>query len=253
MPGNDLVQSLTRGLDILALLAKAEGGMRIKDISAQLELNATTVHNLVRTLRAKDFVRQENSSTIYSIGPRLAELAEMRQQKPFIKRAEEAMKCLSETLPGATVIFAEPADSEVMVRRRMSADRPGEMQSPEGLTFTVYCSASGLAMLAFGREDQILSLRQRHPLLEEGAPLWASPEKLEAYLEDARRKGYALHPHANDKNFTLAMPVYGREALLAAALGISLTSANAIPDTDREEVMKALSDATQSLSASQSK
>ena len=44
------IQSLERALDILEMLGKHPGGMQVKDLSQQLELNKSTVSRMLYTL-----------------------------------------------------------------------------------------------------------------------------------------------------------------------------------------------------------
>ncbi|MFA6293452.1 MAG: helix-turn-helix domain-containing protein, partial [Victivallales bacterium] len=58
MPGNEPVQSLMRGLDILLFVAQGRDGQRLSDLSDKMGLNPSTVHNLVKSLRLKGFVEK---------------------------------------------------------------------------------------------------------------------------------------------------------------------------------------------------
>ena len=58
MANNDLVGSLTKGMDILKLVGNSEHGLKAGEIAAALNLKTSTCYNLVRTLCAGDFLER---------------------------------------------------------------------------------------------------------------------------------------------------------------------------------------------------
>ena len=221
VPSSELVQSLLCGLDALIVLAESDDGMRLKDLAGRLHRKQPTLHNILRTLRARGFAVQNENSLAYVLGPRISELAARYAQRPLLQRIEEQLVALVEALPDATVTFTEPAGGEICLRLRASPDRPGQFQRPAGQTFGLYSSASGLATLAFASDECVQLLQQHHPLLEEAVHLWAPPERLAKYLETCRRRGAALHPFTDKSHLALAAPIYGQGGTFAGTLGVS--------------------------------
>ena len=60
MPNSELVQSLLRGLDILQLIALKPEGARLNELAEAAQLNKSTLHNLLRTLAAREFVFKDS-------------------------------------------------------------------------------------------------------------------------------------------------------------------------------------------------
>ena len=127
MPGNELVQSLGRGLDLLRLLAESNGGMRLADVVAATQLKRPTVHNLLRTLASREFVAHEDG--IYRIGPAVHMLAAEAASGVFLQHAEAAVRHLAALLPDAIVSFCEPVGGEVLVRFHLFPSRMLMQQS----------------------------------------------------------------------------------------------------------------------------
>lgn len=225
MSGSNIIQSLATGMDVLALLAEAEDGLRVRDVAAKTGIKPPAAHNLLRTLRAKGFVTRDATAPIYRLGPRLRELVASEDAGRFFGGIESAMLSLGEALPDATATFAQPINGEIAVRRRLSAGSFGDIRVPSGFSLSLYASASGLAILAFCHDHSSLTLQHRHPLLEEGARLWSPPETLDDYLEQVRRQGYALHPYANERHLAVASPVWDGREQFAGAMGVSRTAA----------------------------
>lgn len=224
MPGNDIIHSLATGLDVMSMLAEAEHGLRLKDIADKMNMKKPAVHNILRTLKTKGFVVQNESSPTYHVGPRLEQLAINQSRQTGLLKIEKVMQKIEARIPDATVTFSQPLGGDVMVRRRLSADSYGVMQQPTGHPLALYGSASGLALLAFCSEECYLALQQRHPLLDEASDLWSPADKLDEYLEQVRVQGYALHPCGNEKRLAIAAPIINPDKSLFGMLGIARTA-----------------------------
>ncbi len=220
MPSSELVQSLLRGLDILQAVGEAEDGLRLNDLSERLKLNATTIHNLARTLAARNFLEKQGPR--YRLGPAVSELASLAGGRELLTWAEAALTQLAATLPKAVLTFSRLTGGEIVVTRRLSPDRPGLMQRPQQIFFHPYANASGLAALAFAAEDDLVFLRERYPFAAFGAHLWESEAKLAAALEEYRRLGLAELPFGREARLCAAAPLFTAAGQLRGFLGLNL-------------------------------
>ena len=75
MPHSELVQSLLRGLDILKLISSKPEGMRLNEIVEATGLNKSTIHNLLRTMAAREFVVKDALNR-FTIGPAVVEMGD---------------------------------------------------------------------------------------------------------------------------------------------------------------------------------
>lgn len=234
MAGSDLVQSLLKGLDILALAGESDGGVRLSDICEHQGLKASTAHNLVRTLAARSFLTKTEAGR-YIPGSAVDELVRRKGESRLMQRAKTVVRRLSDFLPEATVTFAVVEGGDIVVALRMSPDRPGTLQQNRERTFNLYANASGLVLQAFGSDSQLTALRHRFPFQEYGALLWHTQERLREYLDEVRRCGYAERPFAEREIFRVAAPVWAADGTkrteglsgtgnsgLAGTLGISI-------------------------------
>src|SRR5688572_21427757 len=56
MARNELIQSLLRAVDVLELVAQTDRGMTLAEVCTALDMKSSTVHNILRTLVARDIV-----------------------------------------------------------------------------------------------------------------------------------------------------------------------------------------------------
>ncbi|HRU05343.1 MAG TPA: helix-turn-helix domain-containing protein [Candidatus Brocadiia bacterium] len=216
-----LVQSLTRGLDALQAVAQAEQGLRLSEIATALGLKAPTAHNIVRTLAARGFLQKRPSDARYGLGPAVMEIASGHRRRALQQRALAAVQELYDTLKVATVTFAEPVAGEMVVRLRMSPDRPGVTQEPLNQTFHHYSNASGLAYLAFCSPEERNAVERRYPFAEYGAHIWKTPADLETFLTQVRGQGYATPVTAGQRSRGVAAPILGKGHEFLATIGAS--------------------------------
>ncbi len=187
-----MIQAVERALDIMDITGRAEDGVRLSTLAAELNLNSSTVHNLVRTLRVRGYLEQD-SRRRYRLGAALVDLAARRGQQGLYRRAGVEMRMLHAAIPEATITFSELAGSEICCRLRMSPDLPDVIQYPRSQTFSVYGSASGLCLQVFSPGFREL-VQTQTDFDESAQSYWSDYAAFEqAFTETARLGGAALH------------------------------------------------------------
>lgn len=219
MPGNELVQSLARGLDLVRLLAEADGSLSLPEIVAATGLKRPTVHNLLRTLVSREFVTKADGN--YRLGPAVYLLAAADESGELLRRAEEQVLVLAERFPAAIISFSESIGGKVLARfhkypHRVTLDRKA------GMEMRPYQTASGLAVLAFADPETRQSLQMYHPFQVEGISLWENEENLERFLGEVREKGYVFPPFCDASNYKLAaLPVISPHGRILGVFGVA--------------------------------
>lgn len=247
MPGNDLVQSLARGLDLLRLLAESDGGLRIADMAAATGLKRPTLHNLLRTLTSRDFVTKDG--TYYRVGPGVYMLVAADAASVFLGQSEEAVRLLAERLPWGIVSFAEPVGSEIVVRFRKFPERL-MLERNSGAILAPYQTASGLALLAYADPETRHSIQLRYPFEVSGVTRWDSEDKLESFLADVRRTRRVLPPFNTGSRYRVAgIPHLAPDGRLRGVLGVAWHVAPDATDDGTEAVMAALAESDARLAS----
>jgi IclR family transcriptional regulator, KDG regulon repressor len=247
MPGSNLVQSIVRGLDLLECVARSENGLTLKQMSGGLRLKPPTAHNLVRTLVVKGYLEKSLSGTVYQLGPAAMELSQSVWLRKMMQKAEGEVQSLFGLLAGATVVFSEHFGGQMMLRLRMSSERPGTVQRPSDTPMSPYGSASGLVYQAFCGNEQLDNFRQRFPLSEFGGHLWKSEKDLNEYLISTRLNGVVVLDRPSLSNFPVAAPVFDKGMNFAAAIGASIASAN-LATSEKDRMIRAVVEASKRLS-----
>ena len=233
------VQVIARAASILGALGDSPGGLSLAQIARVTTLSRSTVHRIVVALCKQDYVRSTDSG--YQLGSALLRLAEASRSNfeldltPFLV---ELSRELRETvdlsqLTGQTVTFV----NQVIAMRRLRA------VSGIGISFPLYCTAPGKAILAaLGPAATKRILPERFERFTPSThPDLAS---LERELDEVRRTGIAydreehtlgicaigMALQASDQNwYAVSVPLpaqrfYGQESRLVIALTTSLNA-----------------------------
>jgi DNA-binding IclR family transcriptional regulator len=242
VPHSELVQSLLRAVDVIELVAQSERGLSLGEVCNTLGLKQPTVHNLIRTLIAREFVEKTTSPVRYRLGPAVARLAEERQSHSLVRQASLIMNDLFERfrvlLPRlgpqeeATLSFSQYVGGEVIMLLRLRMQHPGVLERPKHV-MSAYQSAAPLTFLAFWSPEESEEYCRRHPFLDQGAPIWKTRERLDAFLQRARNLGYVQPPNFPSGQFRVAVPVFGDGHRLIGALGAGIWLKTVVTDTRR--------------------
>lgn len=189
MPQSELVQSVLKALDVVALLSASGAGMRLNEIAPALDCKKTTVFNLLRTLAARGYVVKDGMNR-YALGPAIIEIGRQQLRHGVLVRGAERMRLVHKFFPGAVLTFTELTPTAAVCRLRMSPDRPGEIQRPLDRAFPPYTSVSAICLQAFSSTAR--EFEKNYPFEEYGLARWGTRE---AYLQNKariREQGYYL-------------------------------------------------------------
>lgn len=242
MPNGRLVQSLSRGLAILDLVARSENGMALRDIREAMGLKASTAHNLLRTMVVAGYLEKVTGPIRYRLGRAVLDLVHEHGDNVLMRRASVVLPELYEQLRDILNLdpsvlgphevdprsLSEPSDWTITLGRvvggectmvlRVSPERPKILERP-GKILHPYGSAVTLAFQAYWSEPERADYRQRYPFWRLGEPRWGTEENLDDFLTEVREKGYSMPDIHGPKILRLAVPVFGPGDEIVAVLG----------------------------------
>ncbi|MEU9888707.1 IclR family transcriptional regulator [Sphaerisporangium sp. NPDC051011] len=243
-----LVPALTRGLDILVLLAR-EPQLTAPAIAAALDLPRTTVHELVKTLEAKGFI-QDAGGSAYRLGMRTFELGKRFERDMDL--AEIGKQCAQRVADecGETVQIALLDGTEVIYVVQINTIHTVRLLSSIGGRLPAHLTGVGKVSLAFQDENRL------HELYPFGQPLKvmtpksiATTDSLHEALDRIRIEGVAWDEcESNPDVFCVAAPVHNSTGAVIGGMSISVP-ATRWNDEHAEELRKLVVSGAQQLSA----
>ena len=195
MANSDLVQSLSRGLELVELLAGHPEGLRLNELAEKTGLKKPTAHNLLRTLCARNFADRTEDGR-YIAGPVFHAAAEQIKRSERTRNAEEALLELADRFDGHVLTVATLTASAVKCVLRVSPDLPGVVQHPESRTFMPYSSASAI-VLQSANPQEASRLEALYPFDEFGAGLWGDAAGFAAARDQVLRERYFMRTNRN--------------------------------------------------------
>ncbi len=210
------IQSLARGLRILKIMADADHGIGVTELSEYLGVNKATASRMVHTLLKAGFVEKAADGRRFQLGPALVSLSQVVINRfqlhdiahPFLKRLVE--------MTGECAHLAIYAQGQVLYIDQVQSDATLRVNASIGHLAPLHCTALGKVLLAFGSYPLPEPLEQRTP---------ATITDKDQLLREIRlvyQRNYAIDDEEYDQGVRcVAAPVYDYRKKLIAALGIS--------------------------------
>lgn len=183
------VQSVTRALRLLELIADAGGEMGVSELSAAADLPLPTIHRLLRTLIMQGYLHQTPRRR-YALGARLIPLGE---------RAGGALGATCRPILADVVAQVGESASMAMFdlnRAMYIAHVPSKhsmrMFTSIGHRVELHATGVGKALLSQLDDDEALSRVERVGMTPRTKNTITDPEALRAQLALIRERGYAL-------------------------------------------------------------
>jgi len=221
------VDRLGRMLKVADFLIEQPSGSSLSDISRNLGIPLSSTHDLMNGLVELDVARQRDR--VYVLGPRMVKLGIRANESLTVRTiGHQHLADLAQQLTMDVYIAANVGGSVVYTDRYASRSQV-KVNVGLGRRLHLHCTAAGKLMAAF---DETL---QREALTQESYPALTAHtlttrRDLEAELRRVVRLGYAV---SNQESFVgvagFAVPVWGPDQRICAALHVSTLSAELTP------------------------
>jgi DNA-binding IclR family transcriptional regulator len=241
------IRSVEKVIDILELLARESRGVALGDLAKRLDLNVSTVHHLLATLKGRGLVAQDERTKMYRIGYRLVGMvnrflsgtdhypAAISPMEELRDRSGETSYLTIIQRQEAAVIITLTGARPVQARR---FHRPGQSN--------IHSTATGKLMLAHLPAEEVTTLLRGHELAQFTPNTITDPRQLQDELQAIRGRGYALDREEDYIGVEcVAFPVYDAGGDCVAAVSVSYPAA---PQERTEELIRLVSDAAEKIS-----
>ena len=206
------VRGLSRGLLLLKLLNKFDGGATPGLLAEFSGLHRTTVRRLLETLQEEGFVRRSRSDDSFRLTINVRQLSDGFRDEHWISALATPLlgELLREVL-WPTDISTLDVDAMVVRETTHRFSRLSFHRAMVGRRLPLLLTASGLTWLAFAPDHErqaMIEILAARP--EEEYQLAREPEKLAAILERTRRQGYGENFRGwqqEEKIASIAVPI----------------------------------------------
>lgn len=211
-----IIQSLSRGLTIIELLAKSKTSLGITELAKELDIDKSSVTRLMQTLVDHQFAIKETDSRRFVLGPKIHEI--VNQQAPSRPLKGVSIPLLQTLMEdtGENSHVAIHSQDKCLVIADIESTAQLRVVSGEGRLIPNHCTAIGKCLIAFG-DYPIPRTLERHT-----QRTITSRQQLRLHLSQVRERGYAIDDEEHEIGVRcLAAPVYDHKGNAIASIGIS--------------------------------
>lgn len=214
------VQSVTRAVGLLKLIANYPQGVGVAELARQTELHKSTVSRLVMTLEAAGALMRTTHRSDVKIEPTFANLfIAFNSPNTLITLARPFLRELSLQFGEATGL-AIPDGEQAVYIDQVSPDTTIQVRDWTGFRFPLHTVSAGKLFLAFSsEEEQARYLAQ--PLAAYTPNTVTDPSLLEQSLQEIRTSGVSwIFEEFADGLSAVAAPVFDPAGSIISALSL---------------------------------
>jgi len=242
-----LTPALMRALDILELFVDEDAHLNAADVADVTSLPRSTVHELITTLTARDYLERHAGGS-FGLGRAALHLGNAYTRQFDLLGVATDVARVTATRTGETCSVGVLQGSDVFYLAKVEGEEAMALASHVGRRVPAHSVGLGKAMLAFLPQDELRALL---PELLVGFTehTITTRRELEATLSVARDRGWAIEREESGYNVACAAaPVRNVRGEVVAALSISVPPQRWDQHTERHWADIAL-DAAAALSA----
>jgi IclR family pca regulon transcriptional regulator len=244
------VQSLERGLAIIAVFNEHHPQLTLADVGRATGLDRSTARRFLLTLKALGYVEQNDR--YFFLGPRTLQLGySYLASLPWWRAAQNISERLTSQIGASSAVGVLDHDDIVYVSYASTGRFPLLMSRSVGTHLPAIPTAIGRVLLAELGPDEI-ARRLAATSLEQYTPLTETRRsELEAMLRQVHQAGYALVDQELEIGLrSLGVPVRNRSGVAVAGLSISLLETQLTTERIIKRYLAPLQDAAKQITQS---
>ncbi len=217
-----------RVMQLINALAANGGDLTLAQLSAQMDVPKSSLLSLLRTLGSRGYVEAADGS--YRLGQESFALAALiSRSRPFPDNVRPLLGQLHRQC-GETVLIAVHSDSwsEVVYVDLIESAHSLRFKVQVGSRDPLYCTALGLAMLAFAPEAARKHYLASVQLTRRTEGTLTSKAQLQRFLTQVHGTALAVSSGINLNVTAIAAPVFGADGCVMAAVALAGLSADVL-------------------------
>jgi DNA-binding IclR family transcriptional regulator len=184
--------TVDKSLDILEAISASRGnGLGIRELARRLDINSTTVHNLVWTLCARGYLAQAEASRRFVLGPACLSLAQGDSPwQDLARRAGDLVRqCQAEL--DESIMLAARQGTEIFPVVYVPCAQALRVDEPEVMAERAYSTAVGKLLLSTLTEPELAAYLRAYPSKPFTPRTVTAPAAIRQMLAAIRSQGYA--------------------------------------------------------------
>ena len=222
MERENVVKSVARALDIIALVSASRTGLGVTEIASQMDINKSSVFRTLATLEQYGYIEQNAETGRYRIGYAFLDVSSKLLDSLDVRAEAQAVLRQLETETNEVVHLVVYDRGEVVYIEKLDGHEALRMHSKVGKRAPVHCTSVGKAILAHLPVSEVIGILERKGLPVHTEHTITTKEAFLEELANVKKKGYALDLEENEPGIRcIAAPVFDHSGVVAAAVSIS--------------------------------
>ena len=215
------VRVLHKTLDILEVIKAAPAGLRLADLSRNVEMPKATVYRILATLEGRGYLDRGEDGN-YRVSKKLFDMQRAVPIEQVLNRVAQPLIVKLAASCKETVNLGILDAGEVVVINTAESPQAVRMSSKIGNRRYLHATALGKVMLAGMTDKEVLRLIRLKGMPRLTANTIITKPALLAELQRIRRQNYALDNQENEiEGRCIGAPITGPDGRAVAALSIS--------------------------------
>ena len=235
----DLVGSLHKGLDVLAILAAHPPGMTLTEMAAAAGLTRAGARRLLLTLVAAGFAAQDGRR--FALTPRLLGLARQWLDGTSLWTFAEPHMLVVAAQLKESCSAAVLSDEDVVYVARVPGERIMSVALHVGARLPAYCTSMGRVLLSDLGEAELERFLHRAAISRRTEKTVTDRRELHALIVQAAVQGFAAVDEELEIGLrSIAVPIHDRSGRIIAAINVSTQSGRFTVAAMRREILPLL-------------
>jgi DNA-binding IclR family transcriptional regulator len=215
------LSSVATAIALLKAFSEDEVEIGVSSLARRLGVAKSTVHRLAVTLVSEGMLEQNPENEKYRLGIALFGLgALVRRRMDVSTEARPHLFALRESTR-ESVHLAILDGAEIMYVYNLESTQAIRMRSDIGVRKPAFCTAEGIAMLAF-QPPALIDEIVRRGLKPRTPKTRTSAQEFKAALDRVRRDGYAIEDEESEAGMrSVAAPIRNGAGEVVAAVGLA--------------------------------
>jgi len=217
------LNSIEKALNILLAFDAKQPSWGVRELSSQLGFSPATIQRILQTLKAYDFIAQDDKTRQYRLGSIYYKfLNALQSNQPLSRAAVPFMEHLLALTLETVHLNVIEGDKRICIDMLES---PKDLKAvmPIGSRSPFHAGASSKCLIAFSRKEFIEKQLRTITLESLTTRTIVDIDKFRAELSTIRKQGYAFSSGERNPGIgSLSAPVFSHRGTLAASLSIAL-------------------------------
>jgi DNA-binding IclR family transcriptional regulator len=208
--------ALEKGMDIIQLLADAESGLTVSEISDRLKRGMNELFRIIVVMERRGWLTKDPKTSRYNVSYQLLLLAHRgTPAQSLTEAAAPAMQELSTRIDQSCHLVIRSANQGLVIFRQENQRRYANLSVRTGGVLDLAVSCSGLLLLAHMEDDA------REELLRKLPKRKTSRARIDAEIKLMRTRGFAVRRSPMTEGVTdISYPIRGFDGHVVAALTV---------------------------------